>query len=88
MISANIVYDLPDHLPNFIILSNFGRLPSMTKISKRDYPKFNERALTEEVQSVEWHAVFSSDFNPSNMFNSLYSKLSGLVDKYIPLKQL
>ena len=50
--------------------------------------KFNETALIEEVQSFEWHAVLSSDSNPLNMFDLFYSKLSGLVDKYIPLKQL
>ena len=88
IISGNIVYDLTDHLPNFIIFSNFGSLPSSIKIYTRDYSKFNETALIEEVQSIEWYAVFSSDSNPSNMFDLFYSKLSGLVDKYIPLKQL
>ena len=88
IISGNIVYDLADHLPNFIIFSNFGSLSSNIKVYTSDYSKFNETALIEEVQSIEWHAVFSSDSNPSNMFDSFYSKLSGLVDKYISLKQL
>ena len=80
IISGNIVYDLTDHLPNFIIFSNFGSLPSSIKIYTRDYSKFNETALIEEVQSIEWHAVLSSDSNPSNMFDLFYSKLSGLAD--------
>ena len=40
-ISGNIVYDLTDHLANFIILRNLGSLPSNTKVYKRDYSKFN-----------------------------------------------
>ena len=35
-ISGNTVYDLTDHLPNFIIFSNFGSLPSNIKIYTRD----------------------------------------------------
>ena len=87
-ISGNFVYDLTDHLPNFIIFSNSGSLPSNIKTSTRDYSKFNETALIEEVQLIEWHTVFSSDSNPSNMFHSFSSKVSGIVDKHIPLKQL
>ena len=87
-ISGNIVYDLTVYLPNFINFSNFGSLPSNIKIYTRDYSKFNETALIEEVQLIEWHTVFSSDSYPSNMFDSFYSKVSGIVDKHIPLKHL
>jgi len=82
------VYDLTDHLSKFITFSNFGSLPSNIKIYSRDYSEFNKIALTEEVQFIEWHAVFSSDSNPCNMFDLFYSKVSSIVEKHIPLKQL
>ena len=36
-LSANIVYDLSDHLPNFLIIKKFTSLPNNVKIYKRDY---------------------------------------------------
>ena len=41
-----------------------------------------------EVQSIDWHTVFASDSDPSDMFDSFYSRISKIIDKYIPLKQL
>ena len=34
-ISGNLVYDLSDHLPNFLIFNKFSSLPSNVKIFKR-----------------------------------------------------
>ena len=86
--SGNIVYDLTDHLANFIILNNLGSLPSNIKVYKRDYSNFNQSALISEMQSIDWHSIFTSDSNPSDMFCSFYSTISEKVDKHIPLKQL
>ena len=85
-ISGNIVYDLTDHLPNFIILSKFGSLPPNIKVFKRDYSNFNESLLVNEVQSIDWHTVFISDSDPSAMFDSFYSTISEIIDKHIPVK--
>ena len=41
-----------------------------------------------EMQSIDWHSIFTSDSNPSDMFCSFYSTISEKVDKHIPLKQL
>ena len=41
-ISRNIVYDLTDHLANFIFLSNLSSLPSNIKVYKRDNSNFNQ----------------------------------------------
>jgi hypothetical protein len=44
-ISGNLIYDLSDHLPNFLIMTKFSALPSLTKFYKRDYPTLDECAL-------------------------------------------
>lgn len=87
-ISGNIVYDLTDHLANFIILSNLDSLPSNIKVHKRDYSKLNQSNLISEIQAIDWQSNFISDSNPSGMFCSFYSTISGIADKHIPLKQL
>ena len=47
IISGNVVYDLTDHLPNFIIFDKFSTLPLNIKIHKRDYSKLNLTILFE-----------------------------------------
>ena len=58
IISGNVVYDLTDHLPNFIIFDKFSTLPLNIKIHKRDYSKLNKEALINDIQSINWHTVF------------------------------
>lgn len=87
-ISGNIVYGLSDHLANFIILRNLRSPPSNIKVYKKDYSNVNHLTLISELQSIDWHSIFTSDPDPSDMFCSFYSTLSDIVDKHIALKQL
>ena len=45
VISGNIVYDMTDHLPNFLIFDNI-------KLCKRDYSKLNYPDLINHVQNI------------------------------------
>ena len=88
-ISGNIIYDLTDHLPNFLILNKFSLLPTNVEIFRRDYSKLNESCLVNDIQSVNWHDFLSAN-NPSSstLFDIFYTKLSVIMDKHIPVKQL
>jgi hypothetical protein len=56
---------------------------------KRDYSKLNESALIAEVQSIDWHThLLPHDQNPSDLFDSFFSKITEVVDRHIPIKQL
>ena len=65
-ISGNTVYDLTDHLPNFLIINKFSTLPKNFKVSRRDYSQFNEASLLEDFQSVNWNQVIT-DSNNANV---------------------
>jgi hypothetical protein len=88
-INGNIIYDLTDHLPNFLILNTFSLLPTNVEIFRRDYSKLSESCLVNEIQSVNWHDFISTN-NPSSstLFDIFYTKLSDIIDKHIPVKQL
>ena len=86
-ISGNIVYDLTDHLPNFLVFNDFASLPSNIKMYKRDYSSFDQNALISEIQSIHWQVLFS-DHNPSAMFNSFYKEISNIIDRHVLIKQL
>ena len=86
-ISGNVVYDLSDHLPNFLILNNFSTLPKNFELFRRDYSNFNELNFLQDIQAADWTN------NPTNndvnlLFDSFYDKLSNIVDKHIPDKKM
>ena len=87
-ISGNLIYDLTDHLPIFLVVSKFSSLPENIKIFRRDYSNFDEQALINDIQSIEWVLLFSCNSDPSCMFDTFYSKISEFIDIHIPLKQL
>jgi hypothetical protein len=61
LISGNLIYDLTDHLPNFIILNKFSDLPPSIKLYKRDYSHFNEHDLFDEVRQIDWNILFETN---------------------------
>ena len=64
--SGNIVHDLTDHLPTFIVFNKFSTLPYNVKIFKRDYSKFMVQGLG-QIQLIDWESVFVSNACPCNM---------------------
>jgi hypothetical protein len=86
VISGNIVYDLTDHLQNFLIFDKFTSLPTNIKLYKRDYSKLNYSDLINDVQNINWDEVFVSELDPSSMFLSFYDRISVIIDKHIPAK--
>ena len=87
-VSGNIVHNLTDHFPNFLIINKFSHLPSKTKIYKRDYSHFNDSALVDEIRFIDWSTVLSDSHDVNALFNSFYLKLSNIVDKHVPLKMM
>ena len=86
-ISGNLIYDLTDHLPNFLIISNYTCLPNNIKMYGIDYSHFSESAFIEDCQSVNWEEVVLSS-SDVNMFESLYTKLSEIIDAHVPVKKI
>lgn len=87
-ISGNIIYDLTDHLANFLIINNYSSLPNKIKMYKRDYTNFNENKFIEDCQAINWKEIISTAHDPNCIFDSFYYKLSDLIDAHIPIKRL
>ena len=87
-ISGNVVYDLSDYLPNFIILNRFSDVSSNTKLYRRDYSNFNQSVFLDGVRSVDLQSVVECDSDPSRMFDSIYLTLRQILDRHFPTRQL
>lgn len=86
--SGNILYDISDHLPNFLIMNKFCTLPSNLKFFKRDYTNFDQRQSVSDISAIDWTTILSRCSDVDDMFDSFYSNLNKIVDKHVPLKQL
>ena len=49
------------------------------------YWKFDQQALTNEIQLIDWETVSVSNANACTMFRSFYLKISSIIDKHIPV---
>ena len=87
-ISGNIVFDISDHLPNFLIFDKFFTLSDNIKLYKRDFSKFNQQDLRNEFQLLDWQTEFLHHCDSSTMFGIFYVKISSIVDKHCPIKKL
>ena len=88
-ISGNLLCDLTDHLPNFLIINKFSCVSNKIDIYRRDYSRFNESELITEVQSINWEDVLPSDVNNVNdIFDTFHSTISEVIERHVPLKKL
>ena len=89
--SGNILCDITDHLPNFLIINKFSTLPKNFKMYKRDYSKFNKEALISELNNINWNDVLyveNYSNNVNSLFESFHSYITKCIDKYVPLRKL
>ena len=87
-ISGNIVYDLTDHLPNFLIIHKATSPSNKSKKFKRDYTKLDTNALLEDIRLINWEEVLSPNCDPTTMFEAFHDTISNVINKHIPIRQL
>ena len=87
-ISGNIIYDLSDHLPNFLIINEITMLPdSKDNIYKQYFSNINEELVLNDFASIQWQDVFSESQNVNQLFEVFFPKCSEIVIKHFPLKK-
>lgn len=84
--SGNILSDISDHLPNFIILSN---CVSKENINCRPYIRLhtpqNKIKFRESLSSVDWQSHLYSCSDVNTCFNEFISVLQNIYEKSFPL---
>ena len=94
VISGILKFKISDHLPIFILASNFNNDQAKIKIKFRDYSIHNKNMFRSELAKLTWTDEFTDpDVNiNTNKFlgivKSLYSKCFPLMTKMITQKSL
>ena len=86
--SENLLHDLTDHLPNFLIIERFAFSMHKEKSYKRDYSNYNEEAFLNELSSTDWFNLLHGLSDTTEMFDKFYAKVSNVINRHLPLKPL
>ena len=86
--SGNLVYDLTDHLPNFLIIKKIHPKKSKFEVHVRDYSKLNERRFIDEIDQTDWDQALSHTTNIDDMFDTFHTRIEEIVNKHGPVRKL
>ena len=90
--SGNVLYELSDHLTQFLILEGFVKERSLpeTMMFKKDYEQFNLREFEELViKGVNWDEICMIRIgNSSASFKSYLDTLKFHIDEMMPTKKV
>ena len=86
--SGNLLCDLTDHLPNFLIINDLSSSTYRGATYKRDYSQMDEEGLVAEVHSIDWDETFAYAQDINSIFEIFHTKINEVIDKYAPLKKL
>ena len=87
-VSGNILTDISDHLPNFLIINKLNALPKHFVMYQRDYSNLDETALIDEVRSINWEIICPSNNDANEIFQRFYSNIVQIIDKHAPVEKL
>jgi hypothetical protein len=86
--SGNLLTDITDHLPNFLIINRIGTFKKENISYKRNYTKINQERIINEVKSINWDNSLLDCGNPNDIFYSIYDKVSKVIDTYAPMEKI
>ena len=90
--SGNLLYELSDHLTQFLILEGFVKERSLpeTLMYKKDFDKFNEREFEEIViNGLDWEEICMIRIGSSSAsFKSFHDTLNFHIEEMVPSKEV
>lgn len=88
-ISGNLTTKITDHMPNFLILNEFSNISTQkTKITKRDFSKFDEQSFLSELDGMNVAQNLYSTNSLDTNFSIFKDRMMTVVNKHAPYKTL
>ena len=87
-VSGNILYDLSDHLPNFLLINKLDTKSQKLPTYRRDFTKLKEPELLHELNSIDWEQLLPEESSVHTNFDIFLSETTKLINKHIHLKKL
>ena len=86
---GNILCDISDHFPQFIVLEKSIVDYNTCSFAKCDFSNFNENSFVQDYMPLnQVYTQNNNDTNVDNMFNLFYENLSNTVSKHVPARKM
>ena len=85
-ISGNILYQMADHLIQFLYVCRDIDKITPIDIYQRDYSKFNDQSFLDDISIQNWNVETLEGTN--HKFNDFLWRLEECVDRHAPIKKL
>ena len=87
-ISGNLTTKISDHMPNFLIQQQFDKNVKPTKITRRDYRKFNDDMFINELNNPNIELQIESSNNTNTKYDTFHNHILSVINKHAPLQTL
>ena len=84
---GNILMQITDHFPQFLILKNAQVSHNKSESFKYDYSNFMDDKFLEEFNQTNFNYLENSDMDVNKKFDRLWKDLSTLTNKHQPIKK-
>ena len=85
--SGNIMMQITDHFPQFLILKNTHVSQSKSESFKYDYSRFKEDKFLDDFNQIDFTYLEDSDLDVNNKFDRFLKDLNTLTNKHAPVKR-
>ena len=86
-LSGNILTNISDHFPQFLILENTNTHYKDCSLYRYDYSKFNEQTFLNEFNNLSWDHLSTNNSDLTSKFNDFYENIYTVVIEHAPLKK-
>ena len=85
--SGNILMQITDHFPQFLILKNACASHSKSESFKYDYSKFVEQKYLDDFNQINFSYLEDNNINVNNKFDKFLKDISNLTNLHAPIKK-
>ncbi len=85
--SGNILMQISDHFPQFLVLKNAQVSHNKSESFKHDYSKFKDDKFLEEFNQTNFTYFENSNMDVNQRFDRFLKDLSTLTNKHAPIKR-
>ena len=85
--SGNIVMQISDHFPQFLILKNTPVSHNKLESFKYDYSSFKEDKFLDDFNQIDFTYLENCDLDVNNIFDRFLQDLNTLTNKHAPIKR-
>ena len=86
--SGNILTQIADHFPQFLIIKHAGIKHNKISHYKYDYSNFDEQQLISDFDKLDFSYLNNDQIDVDNKFNKFLDDLNDLTCKHVPFKKL